>query len=77
MPAPAPVTTTIALLKSKPLMPAAFVPPRHLLAGHEPDAALTPHVAYQILDQRHARRQFADEGMAGQHEARVLSGERP
>src|SRR5260370_20824857 len=65
MPAPAPVTTTMALLKSKPLVPAACRATAPLLAGREPDAALTPHAAYQLLGQRHARRLPADEGMEG------------
>src|SRR5437667_8128515 len=56
MPAPAPVTTTMALLKSKPLMPAACraTGPSSQVVNQMP--LLTPHIAYQILGQRHARR---------------------
>src|SRR5213593_1012996 len=49
------------------------VPARHLLARGEPHAALAAHVADEVLDQGHPRGAAADERVAREHEATVLT----
>src|SRR5690242_11931652 len=63
------IATSLAALRAALLR----VPLRDLLTGREPDALLASHELHEVLEELHARGAAADEGVAREHEARVLT----